>query len=39
MFDLAAKLAPSAHWAGDGVHPTVHGAALMARCWLKAAGA
>jgi lysophospholipase L1-like esterase len=37
MFDQAAQLAPAAHWAGDGVHPTVHGAALMAHWWQKAA--
>ena len=39
MFDRAAKIAPAEHWAGDGVHPTTHGAALMAHWWLKAVGA
>ncbi|MBN2506461.1 MAG: SGNH/GDSL hydrolase family protein [Verrucomicrobia bacterium] len=38
MFDEAVKLAPPQHWAGDGVHPTAFGAALMARQWLKSAG-
>jgi len=36
MFDEAAQKAPPAHWAGDGVHPTMAGACLMARTWLKA---
>jgi lysophospholipase L1-like esterase len=39
MFDAAAKIAPPATWAADGVHPTPSGAALMAHWWLKAAGA
>ena len=39
MFDVAIKFAPPEHWAADGVHPTPHGAALMAHCWLKAVGA
>jgi lysophospholipase L1-like esterase len=39
MFDAAAKIAPPAHWAADGVHPTTHGAALMAHAWLKVIGA
>lgn len=34
MFDEAVKTAPPAHWAGDGVHPTMAGAYLMARTWL-----
>ena len=38
MFDLAAKIEQPTHWAADGVHPTVYGAALMAHWWLKAAG-
>ncbi|MEX2310723.1 MAG: SGNH/GDSL hydrolase family protein [Pirellulales bacterium] len=38
MFDAAAKIAPPAHWAADGVHPSVNGAALMAHWWLRAAG-
>lgn len=38
MFDEAAKLAPPDHWASDGVHPSSHGASLMAHNWLKATG-
>jgi lysophospholipase L1-like esterase len=38
MFDEAVKYAPPAHWAGDGVHPTSAGAALMAQAWLAAVG-
>ena len=37
MFDVAVKYAPPEHWAGDGVHPSPAGAALMAHFWLKAA--
>ena len=36
MFDQAVKYAPAKHWAGDGVHPSAHGASLMAHFWLKA---
>lgn len=36
MFDEAAKIAPPAHWARDGVHPSAEGAALMAHNWLQA---
>ncbi len=36
MFDEAVKIAPPNHWAGDGVHPSQYGAALMANFWLKA---
>ena len=36
MFDEAVKYAPPEHWAGDGVHPTPAGAALMAHFWVKA---
>lgn len=39
MFDAAAKVAPPALWAADGVHPTCDGGALMAQWWLKAVGA
>lgn len=39
MFDEAIKYAPPEHWAGDGVHPSPAGAALMAHFWLKAVGA
>jgi lysophospholipase L1-like esterase len=38
MFDAATKHAPPAHWAGDGVHPSANGAALMAQTWLRATG-
>lgn len=36
MFDEAVKKAPPAHWAADGVHPTMAGAYLMAQTWLAA---
>jgi lysophospholipase L1-like esterase len=36
MFDTAIQFAPPDHWAADGVHPTSHGAALMAHWWMKA---
>ena len=36
MFDQALSFAPPQHWARDGVHPTAHGSALMADCWLQA---
>jgi lysophospholipase L1-like esterase len=39
MFDEAIRYAPPEHWAGDGVHPTSAGAALMAQAWLRAVGA
>ena len=35
-FDRAVELAPSAYWAGDGVHPSMAGAQLMANTWLEA---
>ena len=35
VFDEASRLAPAPHWAADGVHPTMAGASLMARTWLK----
>jgi lysophospholipase L1-like esterase len=35
MFDKAVQAAPPAYWAADGVHPTIAGAALMARTWLQ----
>jgi lysophospholipase L1-like esterase len=35
MFEEAVKLAPPEHWAGDGVHPSPAGAALMAQQWLR----
>lgn len=37
MFDFAVRFAPPEHWAGDGVHPSAAGAALMAHFWIKAA--
>lgn len=36
MFDEAIKYAPPEHWAGDGVHPSPAGAALMAHFWVQA---
>jgi lysophospholipase L1-like esterase len=36
MFDEATKNTPPAYWAGDGVHPTIAGAQLMAQAWLDA---
>jgi len=36
MFDEATEDAPPAYWAGDGVHPTIAGAQLMAQAWLDA---
>jgi len=36
MFDEAVSAAPPQHWAGDGVHPSMAGASLMARAWLRA---
>lgn len=39
MFDEAVKYAPPNHWAGDGVHPSPHGASLMAHFWLRAVNA
>jgi lysophospholipase L1-like esterase len=35
-FDKAITQAPPAYWTGDGVHPSIAGAALMAETWLKA---
>jgi lysophospholipase L1-like esterase len=34
MFDEATKDTPPNYWAGDGVHPTIAGAQLMAQTWL-----
>ena len=36
VFDEAQKRAPGAYWTGDGVHPTLAGAQLMAAAWLEA---
>ncbi|WP_068131993.1 SGNH/GDSL hydrolase family protein [Roseimaritima ulvae] len=38
MFDDAVKSAPPSYWAGDGVHPTVAGHALMAKTWRDVVG-
>ncbi len=35
MFDEAIKIAEPSYWAGDGVHPTVAGHALMAKTWRE----
>jgi len=36
IFDEAQKRAPGVYWTGDGVHPTIAGAQLMAQAWLEA---
>ena len=35
VFDEAVKHAPGKYWAGDGVHPSMAGAQLMAEAWLR----
>lgn len=35
VFDKAIKSAPGAYWTGDGVHPSVAGAQLMAEAWMQ----
>lgn len=35
IYDEAQKQAPGVYWTGDGVHPTLAGAQLMAQAWLK----
>lgn len=35
VFDEAVKHAPGTYWTGDGVHPSMAGAQLMAEAWLK----
>jgi len=35
VFDEAQKRAPGSYWTGDGVHPSLAGAQLMAQAWLK----
>lgn len=35
IYDKAQKLAPGAYWTGDGVHPTLPGARLMAHAWME----
>ncbi len=39
MFDEAAQFAAPSYWAGDGVHPTAAGAAMMAHAWRQAVDA
>jgi len=34
IYDEAQKQAPGSYWTGDGVHPTLAGAQLMAQAWL-----
>ena len=36
VYDEAQKRAPGDYWTGDGVHPTLAGAQLMAKAWMKA---
>ncbi len=38
MFDRATGDAPPPYWAGDGVHPTLAGHALMAKTWRRVVG-
>ena len=35
VFDEAIKHAPGTYWTGDGVHPSMAGAQLMAEAWLR----
>jgi lysophospholipase L1-like esterase len=35
IFDEAKKQAPGVYWTGDGVHPTLAGAQLMAEAWSE----
>jgi len=35
-FDQAVEVADPTYWAADGVHPSMAGAQLMAKSWLKA---
>ena len=35
IYDEARKQAPGVYWTGDGVHPTLSGAQLMAQAWLE----
>jgi lysophospholipase L1-like esterase len=36
VYDEAQKRAPASYWTGDGVHPTLAGAQLMVKGWMKA---
>ena len=38
MFDEATKNVAPNYWAGDGVHPTLAGHALMAKTWREVVG-
>ncbi len=35
VFDEAVRHAPATYWTGDGVHPAMPGAQLMAEAWLR----
>ena len=35
IFDEARNYTPSTYWSGDGVHPSMAGAYLMAKAWLE----
>ncbi len=35
IFNEALKKAPASYWGGDGVHPSMAGAQLMAQAWLR----
>ncbi|CAL1518398.1 SGNH/GDSL hydrolase family protein [Chitinophaga sp. MM2321] len=35
VFNKAQQAAPGAYWTGDGVHPSVAGAQLMAEAWMQ----
>jgi len=35
IFDEAQKQAPGVYWTGDGVHPSLAGAQLMAEAWSE----
>ena len=35
IFAKASKVAPPTYWTGDGVHPSIAGAQLMAEAWTK----
>jgi lysophospholipase L1-like esterase len=35
VFEEAVNHAPGTYWTGDGVHPSMAGAQLMAEAWLK----
>lgn len=35
VYDKAQESAPGSYWTGDGVHPSIAGAQLMAHAWLE----